>query len=249
MTRGVHQLPGSGVPPAVVPHRVQVPTNIQHWDQITFLHWAVPPQVVQERLPEGLRVDICDGVAWVGVTPFRIRVRPGGVPFVPPGGTFPETNVRTYVTGPDGRHAIWFLHMEVTAWWFVVALRALGLPYVRRAMEIDHDRGAIRYRSRTTGQEHGGHDIVVRSGAKLRPATGGPVEQFLTARWDSYHAVGPVLMRTPVEHEPWVLRSATVERCDVAGLFDAAGLPLPTDVPLVHFSEGVEARVGRPHPA
>ena len=72
-----------GVPPAAAPHTVRVPTNIQVWERITFLHWRFAPEVIQARLPDGLRVDVRDGSAWVGMTPFCIRVRPGGVPFVP----------------------------------------------------------------------------------------------------------------------------------------------------------------------
>ena len=239
----------SGVPPASSPHRVRVLTNIQTWERITFLHWPVMPDVIQRQLPDGLRVDVRDGSAWVGVTPFRIRVRPLGMPFVPPGAVFPETNVRTYVVGPDGRQAIWFLHMEVTARWFVAALRMLGLPYVRRSMDVDEAAGVVHYRSCTTPRQDGGHDIVVRPGERLDPVTGGPFEQFLTARWCAYHRVGRLLLRTPVEHRPWVLRSATVERCDVGGLFDAAGLPHPTRSPLVYFSDGVDTRVGPARPA
>lgn len=124
-----------GVPPAAAPHTVRVPTNTQVWERITFLHWRFAPEVIQARLPDGLRVDVRDGSAWVGMTPFCIRVRPGGVPFVPRPAVFPETNVRTYVTGPDGTQAVWFLHMEVSARWFVATLRLLGLPYVHRSME------------------------------------------------------------------------------------------------------------------
>jgi uncharacterized protein len=180
-------------------------------------------------------------MAWVGVTPFRIHVRPLGLR---PGTSFPETNVRTYVVGPDGRRAIWFLHMEVTARWFVAALRVLGLPYVHRSMEIHDAAGVLRYRSRS--EDAGGHDIVVRPGDPLDPLTGDPLEQFLTARWTAYHRVGPMLLRTPVHHPPWSLRSATAEHCDVSGLFDAAGLPQPTSEPHVRFSDGVDVRVGWP---
>ena len=225
---------------------MSVPVNVHHWDDISFLHWPVEPSSVARLIPAGLEVLTVDGSAWVGVTPFSIRVRPFGIPFVLPGFAFPETNVRTYVVGPDGTQGIWFLHMEVPAAWFVATLRVIGLPYTRREMSIDRTGGAIRYRSRSTGGSTGGHDIVVRPGPALDPPWGGPVERFLTARWHAYHRLGPMLLRTPVEHQPWQLSGATAEVCDVGDLLRAGGLAIPDGPPLVHHSPGVVVRVGRP---
>jgi uncharacterized protein YqjF (DUF2071 family) len=224
-----------------------VPVNVHHWDDIAFLHWRVDPEAVQALLPADLRVDRYDGSAWVGLTPFFIRVRPLGVPLILPGWSFPETNLRTYVVGPDGRHGIWFLRMEVTAAWFAAALRTLGLPYVRQNMTVDATADQVRYRSwpvKPGGA--GGHDITVRRGAPLVPPSGGALEQFLTARWDAYHRVGRRLLRTTVEHPPWQLQSAAVENCGVSSMFDAVGLSTPPDAPLVHISPGVVVRVAPP---
>ena len=235
------------VPPAAPPHRVRVPVNMQHWDRISFLHWPVDPEAVQPLLPPGLRVDQWEGSAWVGVTPFFMRVRPLALPVVPPGCSFPETNMRTYVVGPDGRRGIWFLRMEVTALWFAVALRGLGLPYVRQHMAVDATPDEVRYQSRPVEPGGaGGHDITLRPGASLSPPTGGPLERFLTARWDAYHRVGPRLLRTTVEHQPWRLQTAHVERCYVPGMFYAARMSPPPDPPLAHASPGVVVRVSAP---
>jgi uncharacterized protein YqjF (DUF2071 family) len=235
------------VPPAVAPHRVRMPVNVHHWERIAFLHWRVDPADVEPLLPDEVRVDVHDGWAWLGVTPFFMRVRPFGVPAAPPGWSFPETNVRTYVVGPDGRHGISFLRMEVTAGWFALGLRALGLPYVRQRMDVDVTGERVRYRSRPTEPGGaGGHDIVVQAGAPVAPGSGGPLEQFLTARWDAYHRVAGRLLRTSVEHDPWQLRHALVDHCEVGALFDAVGVPPPTDPPLAHISRGVVVRVAPP---
>ena len=236
-----------GVPPSAAPHRVRVPTNIHRWDAISFLHWPFAPADVERVVPDDLRVLTHDGMAWVTVTPFVMRVRPPGVPVVPPRWTFPETNVRTYVAGPDGREGLWFLHMEVTALWFVVALRTLGLPYVRRWMSVEVDAGQIAYRSRPgPSSGAGGHEILVRPGAELEPPEGGAWDRFVTARWAAFHRRGPVLLRTPVEHRAWRLRVAEVTTCSVDALFGRAGLVPPSVPPRAHFSSGVQVRVGVP---
>lgn len=237
------------VPPAAPPHRVGLPVNIHHWDDISFLHWPFEPRHITRLLPAELRPATWDGAAWVSVTPFFIAVRPPGIPFIPPRWAFPETNVRTYVTGPDGREGLWFLHMEVTALWFVATMRALGLPYVRRRMSVKVDPGRNVYEStpRHAGSSsQGGYRIAVRQGQPVRPTSGGPFERFLTARWAAYHRQGRLLLYTPVEHPPWSLRHGEVEACEVASLFHAAGLRPPVAPPVCHVSSGVVVKVGPP---
>lgn len=237
-----------GPPPAEAPHRVRVPVNIHRWDGISFLHWGFDPADVAALVPDELTVLTADGRAWVGMTPFFIRVRPPGVPVVPPGWAFPETNLRTYVAGPDGREGLWFLRMEVTAAWFVATLRALGLPYFRQRMSVEGDAGeGIRYRSAPRDSSgEGGHDVTVLPGERLDPPEGGPRDRFLTARWGAYHRRASVLLHTPVEHPPWVLHRAEVGACQVDDLFRAAGLPAPVGLPVAHWSPGVTVKVGVP---
>lgn len=230
--------------PAAPPQRVMLPVNMHHWDNITFLHWPFPPDVVASLIPPQLQVLTYDGAAWVSVTPFFIRVRPLAIPVVLPGCAFPETNVRTYVTNREGAEGLWFLRMEVTAAWFVATLRAFGLPYFRQRMSVDVDNERIRYTSRPSRDR--GYDVVVRPAAPLEPSFGGPRDRFLSARWAAYHRVGPALLYTRVEHPPWPLRTASVETCDVGGLFGHLDLPAPSGPPLAHFSPGVSVKVGVP---
>src|SRR6266536_1164336 len=83
---------------------VRRPVMLQHWRRLTFLHWPYPPPAVQALLPPGLEVETFDGAAWVGLVPFLMDgVRPPGVPPLPWASRFPETNVRTYALGRDGR--------------------------------------------------------------------------------------------------------------------------------------------------
>jgi hypothetical protein len=223
--------------------------NIHHWDTIAFLHWAFRPDDIAGLVPDEVVPLTYDGMTWVTVTPFFIRVRPPGVPFVPPRWAFPETNLRTYVAGPDGREGLWFLRMEVTALWFVATLRALGLPYFRRHMSVDVEGDQVVYRSLPhPASREGGHHIVVRRGDALRPPEGGPWERFVTARWGAFHRVGRRLLYTPVEHDPWRLQAAAVPTCSVDALFHDAGLPAPASPPVAQFSAGVRVRVGVPEP-
>ena len=109
----------------------------QRWERLTFLHWPYDPAVVQRLLPPGLTVDTFDGVAWVGLVPFFMRVHtPGdrGVPWV---SNFCETNVRTYARDREGRAGIWFLSLDAARLGAVAVARAsYQLPYFWSSMRL-----------------------------------------------------------------------------------------------------------------
>lgn len=232
------------VTPARPPEKVARPSNIQHWDDISFLHWPIEPARVQRLLPEGIEVDVFDGAAWLGVTPFSMRVR--ALRLRSQISRFPETNVRTYVRGPDGRPGLFFFHLEVGSTWFT-GLRLLGLPYVRRHMATDRTGEVLTYlsRRRRTGSE--GYEIRVRpDGPATATLNDDPRVRFLTARWRAFHVAGTFMLATQVEHPPWTLSSARAEHRGLEVLWDATGVPRPETAPLVHYSPGVEARLGWP---
>ena len=80
------------------------------WDDVVFAHWRVTPEVVAARLPDELTVATYDGDAWLGVVGFVMsEIRPRGVPV---GRSFPELNLRTYVTGPDGGRGVYFFSLD-----------------------------------------------------------------------------------------------------------------------------------------
>lgn len=50
---------------------------------------------------------------------------------------------------------------------------------------------------------HASPNITVEVGAALRPQELSAFDHYLTARWQLYTTLGPVLARSNVEHEPW----------------------------------------------
>jgi uncharacterized protein YqjF (DUF2071 family) len=218
---------------------------LQRWEWMSFLHWRYDPAVVRSLLPPGLEVETFDGSAWVGLLPFRMRVRFAGMPAVPWLSTFPETNVRTYVRGPDGGTGIWFLSLEAAR--LVPALTGrtgLALPYTWARMEVRRSESVITYRSTRLwpGPRGAGTAIRVEPGEE----TGiGPLEDFLVSRFRLYARVAGRLVRVAAEHEPWSLRSAHIVDLE-QDLLQADGLPPPQGPPLAHFSEGVDVRIAPP---
>jgi len=126
------------------------PVMRQRWADLLFLHWRVPVEVVVERLPEGLHVDVFDGSAWLGVVPFFMdRVRPVLLPPVPGISWFMELNVRTYVHDDYGNPGVWFFSLDCNQPLAVeIARRAFHLPYEHAAMQAVRSAGRIYYACR-----------------------------------------------------------------------------------------------------
>lgn len=224
---------------------IEHPVMRQQWRTLTYVHWPVPITEVAERLPAGLTVDTFDGHAWVGLVPFEmVGIRFGRLPRVPWLGTFPETNIRTYVNGPDGP-GVWFDSLDITRLAPVAVARlTYGLPYNWGKMSITRRLDVIRYEAKRRWPEAG-------PGSKLEIAIGTPIEQpddlevFLSARWRLYTKLGKRLASARVSHEPWPLHAAHITELDDE-FFSVAGYTKLDDEPHVMYSPGVGVAIDRP---
>ncbi len=216
---------------------------LQHWESLTFLHWPFPPEAIAPLLPPRLILDTIDGQAWVGLTPFLLtHLRPSLLPALPWISEFPETNVRTYVRGPDGKRGVWFFTLEAERLAAVLAARSLyHLPYRWAKMSVRRSAQVVEYRSeRRRSFGAGRTTIQVEPGSAIQP---GEFDHFLTARFRLYAAAGNRLGTAPIEHEPWSLRAAHVLQLD-QDLFHNSGVPQPQGEPLVHFSDHLAVKIG-----
>ena len=212
----------------------------QTWRRLTFLHWPYSPDLIQSFIPAGLKLDTFDNAAWVGLVPFEIYDFPG-IPH------FPETNLRTYVIGPEGSHAVWFFSLEAARVAAVLGARiGYHLPYFWARMRVTGEDGMVHYRS----HRHWPHDsgaitnIVIQPGAPydLRDIT--DRDHFLTARYRLYTTSRRGLRYAQIEHPAWPLARAGVTELRQT-VFEKAGLPSPVGAPLVHYAAEVAVNIGR----
>ncbi len=186
----------------------------QEWNDLAFVHWPVPVECVQDRLPSGLYADLHDGHAWVGLVAFHMeRIGAGGL-HVPYLGTFPETNIRTYVRDAVGRPGVWFDSLDITrAIPTAVARVTYGLPYMWSKMQIRRrDERRVYECRRRWGGPPASSLIDVEIGQAIDTAAVTPLERFLTCRWGLYsRSLGRVLY-APVEHPEWPLHRARPAR-------------------------------------
>ena len=223
---------------------VAVPLLRAAWETLAFVHWRVDPARVQALLPEGLTVDTYDGDAWVGLVPFVMAdIRPLGVRVLPARmASSPETNLRTYVRGPDGRDGVWFLSLDIGSGALAGVLRsAVGAPYHKGHLTVEPRDDSVAYAGKRAG---GGpsYRLRVRPGEPITPTE---LETWLTGRWRAYTVHVGNLLATPLEHEPWQLRRAHVE--DLCQDLTATARIDGLSEPLVHYADRVgHVRVGRP---
>ena len=232
--------------PPEAPHDVRFEVMHMRWLNLTFLHWQFDPEQVQAILPDDLTVDTFDGAAWVGLVPFEMEVQlPGGIP-IPREGSFPETNVRTYVRGPDGTPGVWFCSLEAGRLSATAVARATyGLPYFWAEMTAEHQGPDWTYRSRRKwpGPRGARCDVDITAGDGIEEHSA--FERFLTARWGLYSTFLGRTLYAPITHEPWPLHQADLTYLN-DGLMAAAGFPIPDADPVVHWTPGVGVRIGRP---
>ncbi len=206
----------------------------QTWDDLLFAHWPLRPEALRPHIPEALPLDLHDGRAWVGVTPFRVTgLQLVATPAVPRASTFPELNVRTYVV-LDGKPGIYFFSLDAASDLAVAAARRFyRLPYFRAVMELGRKDGRIGYASCRVGEEASFRATYGPTGpvAHARP---GSVEHFLAERYCLYTVDGGDVYRAEIHHPPWPLQPASAEIA--VNTMAPPGLVLPDEPPLLRFS-------------
>ena len=219
----------------------------QRWVDLLFAHWPVPLDVLRARVPASLSLDAFDGTAWVSCAPFRItHLRPRGVPPLPWVSSFPELNVRTYVTRND-KPGVYFFSLDAGNPLAVAGARAFyHLPYFNASMRVrSFADGAVDYHSRRRGATAEFRAAYRSTGERVR-ADPGSLEHWLTERYCLYAVdARERAYRADIHHLPWPLERATV---DIAAntVPDAAGLAVRGPPRLPAFSPSIDVLVWWP---
>jgi uncharacterized protein YqjF (DUF2071 family) len=221
----------------------------QSWQDLLFAHWPISVAALRPHVPPELAIDVYDGVAWIGLTPFVVRdLHVHGLPPFPGVANFPELNLRTYVRVGE-RAGIYFFSLDAGSRLAVLGARALyRLPYRPASMRVERRDGWIEHTSRRA-----------RSGvavtARYRPrgdhflARPGSLEHFLVERYALYSVLpnGHVL-EGDIHHRPWTLQHAEAS-LDASDVACAAGLTLPAEPRLLHFATEQDTLIWAPRRA
>lgn len=237
----------STIPSPIAPPLRGLVVMNQEWRDLTYLHWAVDPALVQPFMPEGCVPDTWEGRTYVGLIPFRmVDAGFGARRRVPYFGDFLETNVRLYSRDRWGRAGVVFLSLDCDRLAVVLGARTLAaVPYRWARMDFEQDGPVVRYRSALRGRTPGTTDLEIEVGPEM--AEPGDLDVFLSARFGLHTRIAGRTRFIPNEHPPWPLHHARVLRLEES-VTSSVGLPHLGDRAPDHvaFSPGVRTVFGLP---
>jgi uncharacterized protein YqjF (DUF2071 family) len=213
---------------------------------VLFVHWSVSPDIVRSRLPVPFTLETYDGKAWLGIVALWIEdFRPRSVPV---GLSFPQINVRTYVTY-EGESGVYFFTLDADdplGVFSTIARLLFRLPYYRADIRVQRRDDSLTFRSYRTHRNAPALDFVATHGPRgdTFQAGDGSLPAYLIERYRLYVTDGRGRSYTgTIEHDPWSLQRGWIDihRNDC---FRANDLPQPDADPLVHYSDGTDFNIG-----
>ncbi len=216
------------------------------WLDLLFAHWSIDATDLRQRVPSALELDTFDGLGYLSLVPFRMEhVGPRGLGWLPgklPGPrSFPELNVRTYVTH-QGKPGVWFFSLDAADSLAVWGARmGFHLPYFNAEITVGQEDGWTIYNSRRCDRRLGPGDLEARyrpigDPLVVRP---GSLEYWLTERYCLYviDRRGRV-RRGDIHHRPWSIYQAEAEFVTNT-VAEAHGLELVGE-PMVQFAQQLD---------
>jgi uncharacterized protein len=215
---------------------------LQTWHDLLFAHWAIDPRIMRALVPPELPLHTFGGKCWLAVAPFHMNgIRAHGLPPLPGLSRFPELNVRTYVT-LDGKPGVYFFSLDAASLTAVRgARRFYHLPYFHAEMSTTQEGEWIRYHSRrrrSPAQFRGRYRPI--GPVQLREP--GSLPHWLSERYCLYTVFEGQAFRAEIHHQQWPLQDAELET-EINSMADAAGISLPPEAPLLHFSRRLDVLI------
>jgi uncharacterized protein YqjF (DUF2071 family) len=214
----------------------------QTWNDLLFAHWTVPRERLRALVPSELPLDSYDGQCWVAVAPFHMSgIRGRFMPPIPGTSALPELNVRTYVTY-GGKPGVYFFSLDAASRLAVWGARTFyKLPYFFAKMHVRDHEGWTEYTSSRASSpaEFRGH---YRPCGPVQLRAPGSLEHWLSERYCLYTVSGGSVYRSEIHHPQWPLQDAEAE-IQSNTMAAAAGVTLPSAIPLLHFSKTLDVLI------
>lgn len=207
--------------------------RVLRWRQTLFVHWLVPLEALEPRLPAGATLDLWRGHGVVSLVALELEgPAPQALLDSPMGNLVRhrQLSVRTYVDGPDGPGFV-PLETRVDRLSYALSARLAGLPHrLDRHLRYELKDAAVSLRA----------DGVALDGviAAVPPETLAPgtLERFATARERLYSAQpGDRLDCLTVAHPEWRARPVTL-----ASPLSPPGFDIAIEPASAHVCEDLE---------
>jgi uncharacterized protein YqjF (DUF2071 family) len=222
------------------------PVMHQRWEDLLFLHWPIPADLIRPLVPAELELDLFENQSWISVTPLHLTdVRMSSMPAVPGTSDFHELNVRTYVLR-QGVPGIWFFSLDASKLLPILGARILyGLPYYKARIRFARAFPDFGFSSSRTGSETARLSVTWKVGRRLRDPATSSLAFFLVERYSLFTVSGKAVYQTRIYHHPYILEEAIVT-LKHSSMIDQLGIPEPVSEPVTHFSRSLEVDVWPP---
>ncbi|WLD93049.1 YqjF family protein [Alkalihalobacillus sp. AL-G] len=213
----------------------------QTWHDLLFAHWKIDPTIIKPLIPSSLQLDTYDGEAWIGVVPFDMSgIRIKYMPPIPYTSSFPEINVRTYVTY-EGKPGVYFFSLDAANLLAVKAARAFFyLPYYNADITVQKEGDKVYYESIRKDSSKPCHfKGWYKPVSEVFFARKGSLEHWLTERYCLYTTHKTSLYRGEIHHQPWKLQNAEGE-ISLNTMIPLEASPSPDKLPLLHYSDQLD---------
>lgn len=185
--------------------REKRPLLMGDWTRALFLHYDVPVEWLQRRVP--FELDLWEGRALVSAVAFSMeRLRPGfggalGRWLFWPIARHDFFNVRTYVRH-GGAAGIYFISEWLNNRLCVLSgPGAYGLPYQFARIRYQHRAGEGRLAGTVGGAFS--YDAAIAPGASFQVCAAGSLDEFLIERYTAFTRRGRCSRYFDIWHEPW----------------------------------------------
>ena len=209
----------------------------QSWYDLCFIHYRIDLSELRSLIPKDLEIQEFEGSAWISIVPFRMfDVSRGKLPSIYPMRSFPELNLRTYVSY-QGKPGVWFFSLDADCWPIVWGgQKIFGLPYHKAKMRLTREANEIHFTSQRNSVKFEANYEAVGEPFQAQPAS---FEHWIAERYCLYSLAPRGLTRVEVHHKAWPLYSAKVaiKRND---LFSAMNLKVTDESPRINVSPGVD---------
>jgi uncharacterized protein YqjF (DUF2071 family) len=205
----------------------------QEWNNVLFLHWAFPPDLLKSFLPKDLPLDTFEGKAYISLVAFTMqKIRLRNLPSMRFISDFHEINLRTYVN-QNNKEGVFFLNIEAEKLLSVFVSKTLsGLPYEKSDMQ----RSANWYSSRNEKR-----DFMLQCKFEVKEALESKtkLDTWLTERYCLYLNPTENVQRYDIHHPEWQIKNVDFRHLELN--YKIGGINLGARQPdLVHYSEGVK---------
>jgi uncharacterized protein YqjF (DUF2071 family) len=218
----------------------------QRWHNLLFAHWPLDPSALRAAVPPELHIDTLEGEAWLGLVVFGLSgIKLRGLPELKLVSSFPEVNLRTYVTY-QGQPGVYFISLDADNPLAVaIASRWFKLNYYDAEIRYTREIGGFHFKSRRIQRRlpearldvtYGPADEAAATSCDVR------LQEWLTERYCYYVVRNGQVQRCDIEHRPWSLQHARAD-------FRENSIALPYGVhlegadALLHYSRYMEAHI------